>query len=126
MKQTPPATNHKQATLSACETGLGQTAGGEGVLGLQRAFQLAGARSTVATLWKISDNASQLLMTDFYKNLWDPEKHYSRLEALRQAQLKMLREGANRGLEIADRPLDANKRMPPFYWAAFELSGDWR
>ena len=65
-------------------------------------------------------------MTDFYKNLWDSEKHYSRLEALRQAQLKMLREGANRGLEIADKPPDADKRMPLFYWAAFELSGDWR
>ena len=114
------------ATLSACETGLGQTAGGEGVLGLQRAFQLAGAKSTVATLWKIPDKASQLLMTDFYANLWDQDKHLSKLESLRQAQLKMLREGANRGLEKADQPADANQRMPPFYWAAFELSGDWR
>jgi CHAT domain-containing protein len=114
------------ATLSACETGLGQTAGGEGVLGLQRAFQLTGAKSTVATLWKIPDKASQLLMTDFYENLWDPDKHLTKLEALRQAQLKMLREGADRGLEKADQPADANKRMLPFYWAAFELSGDWR
>ncbi len=118
------------ATLSACETGLGETAGGEGVLGLQCAFQLAGARSTVATLWKIPDKASQLLMTDFYENLWDESKHLTRLEALRQAQLKMLREGANRGLELPDdqpgnKP-DQIGRMPPFYWAAFELSGDWR
>ncbi len=118
------------ATLSACETGLGETAGGEGVLGLQRAFQLAGARSTVATLWKIPDKASQLLMTDFYASLWDPDKHLSRIDALRQAQLKMLREGAGRGLELPDDPSAAKTtqsgRLPPFYWAAFELSGDWR
>ncbi|HZZ27629.1 MAG TPA: tetratricopeptide repeat protein [Pirellulales bacterium] len=125
------------ATLSACQTGLGQTAGGEGVLGLQRAFQLAGARSTVATLWKIPDKASQLLMTDFYENLWDSGKHFSRLEALRQSQLKMLREGANRGIELPDDNTASSNntgsskpthdgRMPPFYWAAFELSGDWR
>ena len=114
------------ATLSACETGLGQTAGGEGVLGLQRAFQLAGARSTVATLWKIPDKASQLLMTDFYENLWDQDKHLPKLEALRQAQLKMLREGGNRGLELPDDKSANDGRLPPFYWAAFELSGDWR
>ncbi|HEY2828019.1 MAG TPA: tetratricopeptide repeat protein [Pirellulales bacterium] len=114
------------ATLSACETGLGRTAGGEGVLGLQRAFQLAGAKSTVTTLWKIPDKASQLLMTDFYANLWDQDKHLSKLEALRQAQLKMLREGANRGLEFFDEKSANEGRLPPFYWAAFELSGDWR
>ncbi|HZZ26893.1 MAG TPA: CHAT domain-containing protein [Pirellulales bacterium] len=114
------------ATLSACETGLGQTAGGEGVLGLQRAFQLAGARSTVAMLWKIPDKASQLLMTDFYENLWDKDQHFSKLEALRQAQLKMLREGAKRGVELPDDKTAHDGRMSPLYWAAFELSGDWR
>ena len=68
----------------------------------------------------------QLLMTDFCNHLWDPESRYSRLEALRQAQLKMLLDGASRGLEIADQPADAKKPMPPFYWAAFELSSVWR
>ena len=119
--------SHAQlATLSACETGLGRTAGGEGVLGLQRAFQLAGAKSTVTTLWKIPDKASQLLMTDFYANLWDQDKHLSKLEVLRQAQLKMLREGANRGLELPEDKFVNEGRLPPYYWAAFELSGDWR
>jgi CHAT domain-containing protein/Tfp pilus assembly protein PilF len=113
------------ATLSACETGLGNTAGGEGVLGLQRAFQVAGAKTVVATLWTIDDNASRSLMVDFYENLW--KKKLPKLEALRQAQLTMLREGIKRGLSLEDdRPADKNRRLPPYYWAAFELSGDWR
>ena len=62
----------------------------------------------MATLWKVSDEASRTLMIDFYENLW--QKKMSRVEALRQAQLKMLREGANRGMEIADKPPDSNKR----------------
>jgi CHAT domain-containing protein len=117
--------NVELATLSACETGLGATAGGEGVLGLQRAFQVAGARATVTSLWKIHDNATRSLMIDFYENLWT--KKMSKIEALRQAQLNMLRNGANRGEKfLPDHPPDKNHRMPPYYWAAFVLSGDWR
>ena len=119
------------ATLSACETGLGKTAGGEGVLGLQRAFQTAGARTTVTSLWKIPDDATRSLMIDFYQNLWT--KKLSKIEALRQAQLTLMREvvktqaGAKRGIELeADQPPDADHRLPPYYWAAFVLSGDWR
>ncbi len=113
------------ATLSACETGLGQTAGGEGILGLQRAFQISGAKSVMATLWKIHDDASRSLMIDFYENLW--RKKMSKVEALRQAQLTMLREGIKRGLELPDdQPPDKAHRLPPYYWAPFVLSGDWR
>lgn len=113
------------AVLSACETGLGAEAGGEGLLGLQRAFQVAGARSVVAGLWTVDDRATRALMVDFYDNLWS--KKLSRLEALRQAQLNMLREGIKRGLDLAaDQPPDQQRRLPPFYWAAFVLSGDWR
>ncbi|HEV2970310.1 MAG TPA: CHAT domain-containing protein, partial [Pirellulales bacterium] len=119
------------ATLSACESGLGKTAGGEGVLGLQRAFQTAGARTTVTSLWKIPDDATRSLMIDFYENLWT--KKMSKIEALRQAQLALMRKGvdtragAKRGLEFkADQPPDADHRLPPYYWAAFVLSGDWR
>jgi CHAT domain-containing protein len=111
------------ATLSACETGLGETAGGEGLLGLQRAFQVAGARSVVATLWQVRDDAARSLMVDFYENLW--RKKMPKLEALRAAQLTMLRQGINRGLEmVRDQPPDAARRLPPYYWAAFVLSGD--
>ena len=112
--------------LSACETGLGEVAGGEGLLGLQRAFQIAGARSVVASLWEVSDEATRSLMETFYDNLWN--KELSMLESLREAQLSMLKEGRQRGLVRLDQPQadDAAKRTPPFYWAAFVLSGDWR
>ena len=71
--------------LSACETGLGEAEYGQGVLGLQRAFQAAGARAVVASLWKVDDAATTVLMEQFYTNLWD--KKLPKLEALRQAQL---------------------------------------
>jgi CHAT domain-containing protein len=123
------------AVLSACETGLGEVAGGEGVFGLQRAFHLAGARTVVASLWKVDDRATQILMAEFYRNLW--EKKRSKLEALRQAQLTLLHRfdrqtGKLRGLdEIEVSPKPANPKetsagAPPLYWAAFVLSGDWR
>lgn len=119
------------AVLSACETGRGRSAGGEGVLGLQRAFQVAGARAVVASLWQVPDAATQRLMTRYYHNLWG--KKLTKLAALREAQLWMLREGAaDPGLkraavpDAADAPAPADGRLPPFYWAAFTLAGDWR
>ena len=112
------------ATLSACETGLGKSAAGEGLLGLQRAFQVAGAHSVVATLWTIRDDAGRQLMIDFYENLW--AKKMSKVEALRAAQLEMLREGVKRGLDVSERPADQHHRLPPWYWAGFVLSGDWQ
>jgi CHAT domain-containing protein len=120
------------ATLSACETGLGKTAGGEGVLGLQRAFQSAGAKTVVASLWKVPDRATQALMIRFYDNLWN--KKLTKLESLLEAQRWMLHEGPKqadqfRGEEFLAGPQDASLksgRMPPRYWAAFVLSGDWR
>jgi CHAT domain-containing protein len=120
------------AVLSACETGLGQTAGGEGMLGLQRAFQVAGAKSTVTSLWSVDDAATQMLMTEFYKRLWDREHPVGKLEALRQAQLEMLRHydpksGQLRGIEIEQVPeQNQTSGLSPKYWAAFELGGDWR
>ena len=76
------------AVLSACETGLGRTAGGEGVLGLQRAFHQAGCRTVVASLWKVDDAATAALMTRFYDHLWGEK--LSPIESLRKAQLDML------------------------------------
>jgi CHAT domain-containing protein len=123
----------EMAVLSACETGLGKVANGEGVLGLQRAFQVAGTRTTVASLWSVPDDPTRLLMERFYRNLWDNKKPMGRLEALREAQLWMLREGkAHPGMKRGLTKLEPDEekvwagRLPPYYWAAFVLSGDWR
>jgi CHAT domain-containing protein len=127
--------------LSACETGLGRVASGEGVMGLQRALHLAGVRTTIASLWKVDDDATQALMIEFYKNLWD--KKLGKLESLRQAQLTMLRQYDPKTKRIRGpgpvRPADPDtlgeaenaegkprEPLPPLYWAGFVLSGDWR
>jgi CHAT domain-containing protein len=117
------------AVLSACESGLGRTAGGEGVLGLQRAFHGAGARTVVASLWKVDDQATQQLMKRFYENLWD--HGIPPAEALRQAQLHILRFGVDqsqgRGLEPVDAknaPASGNRTTNPRLWAAWIMSGD--
>jgi CHAT domain-containing protein len=115
--------------LSACETGLGQIAGGEGALGLQRAFQIAGAQAVVSSLWKVDDAATQLLMTQFYDNLW--RKGMPTLAAFRQAQLSLLRgtvdTSALRGLDVDgdDKPTASKDgRLSPRLWAAFVISGN--
>jgi CHAT domain-containing protein len=128
------------AVLSACETGLGDVAGGEGVFGLQRAFHVAGCRNVVASLWKVDDEATAALMELFYRNLWHPGKPMTPLEALRQAQLAVYRHpesipawskgrgpdlttevaGSGRG-KPAGRP--GAKTAPVRQWAAFVLSG---
>ena len=76
------------AVLSACETGLGKVAGGEGVLGLQRAFHQAGARHVVASLWTVDDQVTRALMARFYEHLW--QGNLGAAEALRKAQLDVL------------------------------------
>ena len=124
-----PLQNLELAVLSACETGLGDVAGGEGVFGLQRAFHVAGAHTTVASLWKVDDEATRQLMTAFYNNMW--QKGMGKLEALRQAQLSMLNAGGASALdrgpvgELRPRPpVDQGQRADPKLWAAWVLSGD--
>ncbi len=135
------------AVLSACETAMGKVQAGEGTLGLQRAFQIAGARATVTSLWSVSDAATALLMEEFYSRLWGKEK-LTPAEALRQAQLFVLKSPGTvaeyqgrllKSLPAAERgrlrgagkdalPLPpAGKegpRSPIAWWAAFVLSGD--
>ena len=119
--------------LSACETSLGAFEIGEGSLGLQQSFQIAGARATISSLWKVDDSATQVLMVEFYRNLW--EKKLPQGEALRQAQLTMLNQYdpakqalQPRGLKLVNpkQPDSSSKGLQPFYWAAFFLSGDYR
>ncbi|HEV3122393.1 MAG TPA: CHAT domain-containing protein, partial [Isosphaeraceae bacterium] len=116
-------TGTELVVLSACETGLGEAvAGGEGLLGLQRAFQVAGARNVVASLWKVSDSATRMLMERFYANLW--VKGLSPAAALREAQLSLLRRGRERGLEPEEgrNVPHVSDRLPPRHWAAFVVS----
>ncbi len=95
-------------TLSACETGAGKFAGGEGVLSLARAFAYAGAQSMVASLWSVNDRATAALFSAFYQNL---QQGNSKSEALRQAKLACL------------SAEESDARKAPYYWAAFTLSG---
>jgi CHAT domain-containing protein len=123
------------AVLSACETGLGEVAGGEGVLGLVRAFHVAGARNVIASLWRVDDDATAALMARFYHRLWAQKQ--PPLEALRQAQLEVYRnpgriqDWARRGIDVAEAPLPKppersakpEGRARTAAWAAFVLSG---
>jgi CHAT domain-containing protein len=77
------------AVLSACETALGKQVGWQGIQGLQRAFQQAGSRTLIASLWSVSDPATSVLMEQMYQQLW-AAKQLTVLEALRQAQLYVL------------------------------------
>ena len=97
-------------TLSACDTALGKDMGGEGILGLTRAFQFAGARSVLASLWSVADASTSTLMRSFYIHLRRGEK---KDVALRAAQLALLHSG---------KP----DLSHPFYWAAFQLYGSER
>jgi CHAT domain-containing protein len=93
-------------TLSACESGLGTDVAGEGLVGLTRAFQYAGARSVLASLWNVADDSTAELMGLFYRKL---KQGKPKDLALQQAQVAMIRRGYS-----------------PFHWAAFQLTGDWR
>src|SRR5262249_12971440 len=78
----------KLVTLSACDTAVGEVKTGEGVYGLRRSFFLAGAETLVMSLWPVSDYVTREMMTEYYTGL---KKGLGRGEALRQAELAMLR-----------------------------------
>jgi CHAT domain-containing protein len=124
--------------LSACETGLGRLSSGDELVGLTRAFIYAGTPSVVASLWNVEDSSTAQLMASFYKNL----KTMSKVEALRQAQLQLIRGQVNSDL-LAGRGIGGVGRLDeapppktsapefgsvstshPYFWAPFILVGD--
>ena len=103
--------------LSACQTGLGRMRGGEGLVGLSGAFFVAGAESISASLWNVPTGPTCQLVTEFFKHL--KEGKLDRAEALRQAQLTVMRSGRTADGKSADY-------SSPFCWAAFVLVGEYR
>ena len=99
--------NADLVTLSACETGLGKVAKGEGIVGLSRALQYAGANNIIVSLWQVADESTSQMMIEFYKyNLNNDHHGYN--TALRHAKLSLL---------------DSEKYARPYYWAPFILVG---
>ncbi len=93
--------------LSACDSGAGDVRIGEGVTSLRRAFRIAGAQTVLASHWKVSDQATGLLMTEFMRRWRAGEP---RVQAWRKAQLTLLR---------------SERFSNPYFWAAFTLTGQW-
>ena len=101
------------AVLSACDTGLGEIRAGEGVFGLRRAFQLAGARTVIMSLWQVDDDSTRLWMQKLYRARFLGGVATS--EAVRTATLSVL--AHRRAAHLSTHPL---------YWAGFLAAGDWR
>ena len=101
------------AVLSACDTGTGSVQKGEGVLGLRRAFRIAGVGALISSLWAVEDEEGRQWMESFYRSI--SEDGLGTAEAVRTAGLSVLRGRRERGEDIH-----------PFHWAGFLASGDWR
>jgi CHAT domain-containing protein/Tfp pilus assembly protein PilF len=95
--------------LSACETGLGKEIRGEGLIGLTRGFMYAGASRVVASLWKVSDLATARLMARFYSAM--EKDGMPPAPALRAAQISLWKQ---------------KRWHSPYYWAAFQIQGEWK
>jgi CHAT domain-containing protein/tetratricopeptide (TPR) repeat protein len=100
------------AVLSACETGVGRVLPGEGVLGLRRAFEIAGARTLIMSLWPVEDEATRSWMKELYR-----ERLAGRPTAV------AVREA---GLRILAKQRRQERSTHPYFWGAFVAAGDWR
>ncbi len=108
-------------TLSACQTGMSGSLGGDEMAGLSQALLYAGASSLLMGLWSVNAFTTAALMADLYRRLWglDGRKQMSEAQALREAALALRRgelTAPNKQLDLTD----------PYYWASFVLVGDWR
>ncbi|HEY9837025.1 MAG TPA: CHAT domain-containing protein, partial [Vampirovibrionales bacterium] len=101
--------NAEVVVLSACQTGLGDSIRGEGLVGLTRGFMYAGTPRLVVSLWNVDDAATAGLMSKFYGKLLS--QGLTPAQALREAQLEMLA---------------SEEWQSPYFWAAFTLQGEWR
>lgn len=95
--------------LSACQTGLGKEIKGEGLVGLTRGFMYAGARRVVVSLWNVNDKATAELMQRFYRGMLN--ENQTPAASLRKAQAEMSK---------------IKQWQSPYYWAAFQLQGEWK
>lgn len=102
--------NADLVVLSACDTGLGKIINGEGVMGFQRAFMFAGARSVAVSLWSVFDRSTAMLMRNFYREIaaMQPAGNPDYSIALRNAKLDMLNDPAT---------------SHPVHWAPFIIYG---
>jgi CHAT domain-containing protein len=98
--------------LSACDTGTASSLGGEGVLGLRRAFHTAGASALVISLWPVQDSAAREWMRSLYGHRLSGGT--ATAQAVQAATLDVLRSRRAQG-----------RSTSPFFWAAFVASGDW-
>jgi CHAT domain-containing protein len=101
--------NADLVVLSACQTALGKEVRGEGLIGLTRGFMYAGSPRVVASLWKVDDVATAELMKIFYQKML--RENMRPASALRAAKLEMMKQ---------------KRWSSPYFWAAFELQGEWR
>jgi len=114
-------------TLSACQSGLGKDMGGEGLIGLTRAFLYAGSRSVLSTLWAVEDTSSAAFMRRFYSFLKEGK---SMTEALQFTQIEFIEDSMEfmKSNGVNETPADSppQKRFDvshPFYWGGFLLNG---
>jgi CHAT domain-containing protein len=102
--------------MSGCETALGDIDRGDNLLGLARSFLYAGAQSVIGTLWEVRETQALVdLIESFYRDLFAGK---SKAEALRQAQIKMIR-----GEYPSCKQKEKNSCQHPYFWAPFILIG---
>lgn len=120
--------NADAVVLSACKTALGKEIAGEGVVGLSRAFMLAGSKSVIVSLWSVESNSTAVLMKSFYSHL---KPGRSKEEALRLAKQELknqslISDDISRGVKIVGRDKKTQTSTAhPFFWAPFILIGEW-